>query len=189
MASNIRALPALFVLTLAACANTGPGTGTLAPPATPPTTITPTSTGADVRIAADRQLVTTVVKGSIADAWNALLEVYDEARIPVTERDMSAGIVGNPRFIVRGRLLGHPLSYFLDCGQGMTGLHANNDRIEMNIRSGVAAAGQGQVRVSVILDAVAHPPEGTSNSRIQCGSTQRLENELLQRVAKQVGGS
>jgi hypothetical protein len=190
MSSASRGLPALLALFAAACASSGTkGTTTLSPGAQPPPTVTQSGTGTDIRLPASNEPVALSVAATPTDAFNALVLVFEGAGIPVKERDMDAGVLGNPRFVTSGHFLGHPMSYFLSCGQGPTGTHANTDRIEMDIRAAVVAAGAGKARLNILVNAIARNMEGTSNTRIQCASTQRLEAELLDRVRRQLAGA
>jgi len=184
--SRLRTLPlSLSVLLLASCGGSAP----LAQPATAPTTVTQTGTGAEVRIAPDAEAVGDVVEGTPTRVWAALLEVYEEAGIPVTEQDPARQVLGNPRFVTRGRLLGHQMSRYLSCGQGPTGTYANVSRIEMNIHSSVTEAGPGKVQVRTLVEAVARNMEGNSNTRMPCSSYNRLEMEIAQMVRDRVAGS
>jgi hypothetical protein len=190
MSSVSRGLPALLALLVAACASPGTGgTTTLSPGVQAPPTVTQSGTGTDVRLPASNEAVVLSVPATPTDAFNTFLLVFQDAGIPVKESDMDAGVFGNPRFVASGHLLGHPMSYFLSCGQGPTGMHANTDRIEMDIRAAVVAASGGKVSLSVLVNAIARNMEGTSNTRIQCTSTQRLEAELLDRVRSRLAGA
>ena len=189
MSSVSRGLPALLALFVTACASSGTADTSLSPGAQPPPTVTQSGSGTEIRLPASNEPVALSVTATPTDAFDALLLVFQEAGIPAKERNMDAGVVGNRRFVVGGHFLGHPMSYFLSCGQGPTGMHANTDRIEMDIRGAVTAAGGGKVRLNVLVNAVARNMEGTSNTRIQCSSTQRLEAELLDRVRRRLAGA
>jgi hypothetical protein len=73
------------------------------------------------------------------------------------------------------------MSTFMDCGQGPSGVTANVARIEMNIRSQIRATRTG-AQVETAMAASARNMEGTSNRGVQCGSTHRLEQEILKRL-------
>jgi hypothetical protein len=173
------------MLLLTSCGGGAP----LAQPASAPTTVTQTSTGTEVHIASDAEAVGDVVEGTPTRVWAALLQVYEEARIPVTEQDAARQVMGNPRFVTRGRLLGHPMSRYLSCGQGPTGMYADVSRIEMSIHSSVTEAGPGKVQVRTLVEAVARNMEGNSNTRTACASYNRLEMEIVQRVRERLAGS
>jgi len=190
MSSASRGLPALLAFLVAACASSGTGdTTTLSPGPQAPPSVTQSGTGTEIRLPSPSEAVALSVVATPTDAFNTLLLVFEEAGIPVKARNMEAGVLGNPRFVVSGHFLGHAMSYFLSCGRGPTGMHANTDRIEMDIRAAVVAAGGGKVRMNVLVDAIARNVEGTSNTRIQCASTQRLEAELLDRVRRRLAGA
>lgn len=175
-------LLALLALFLLSCGGGPP----LQRPADAPTTVTHTGTGADVRLSGDVQAVDEVFPGSVARTWSVLHDVYEEIGIPITEQDPGTHVLGNPRFVTRSRLLDKPMSHFLNCGQGATGLHADGSRIEMGIRSAVTPAGPGEVRLTTVVEAVARNMDGTSNNRFACSSYHRLEAEILARVQRRL---
>jgi hypothetical protein len=102
-------------------------------------------------MAPDAEAVGDVLEATPARVWAALLQVYEEAGIEVTEQDPASHVMGNTRFVTRGRLLGHPMSRYLSCGQGPTGMYANVSRIEMSIHSSLTDAGPGKVQVRTLV--------------------------------------
>ena len=146
-----------------------------------PPSVTVSSTGMDVNLAPEREVVTEVIQATPAEAWAALKTVYEEFDIEVKEGNEDLMILGNPKF-VRSRRLGRTrLSTYLDCGAGPTGDHADSHRVEIQIRSSILQVPAG-VRVNTHLAAIARNMDGTSNNRIRCASKFRLEQEIAGRV-------
>ena len=174
-------IPLLIIasLLMAACAATGPQT--VREPLHRPASVTMVSTGLDVDMAPEREVVTEAVAASSDAAWTALQKVYGEFEIPIEEMNADLRILGNPRLVVSRRLAGHRLSSYLDCGYGPAGNHADTHRLELQIRSSILEVPAG-VRVNTHLAALARSVDGTSNTRVRCASTFRLEQEIAGRV-------
>lgn len=190
MSPRSRGMPTILLLFVVACASPGPGdTDTLAPAVTNPGYVSRYGTNVNAYVPADQGVVSAVMEGSASDAWKVLVDVLEEAGIPVTQRDPDAGTAANPDLKLRRRLMGQRLSRFLNCGEGFTGATANTARIEMNISAKVSPAEEGQVRIDVLVGAVAHPTEGTSTESAACNSSQRLEHQILNRVQERLSGS
>lgn len=183
MSFRARALPAVLVLLLSACASSGDTpSGDLSPAVTKPGSVTPSSTGAYVYIPADQSVVSEVMEATSSDAWHALMDVFEEAEIPVVEQDLEKGIVANHEFTVRRHLLGQRLSSFLGCGDSFTGPVANSAQIEMDIRAQVFPVDGRRVRIDMLVGAKTRPTQGTSTEGGACNSSRRLEREILKRV-------
>lgn len=172
-------LSILLLPFLAACSTSGPEA--VREPLHRPATVTMVSTGMDVDVQPDREIVTEVVAATPDAAWTALQKVYEEFEIPVKERNDELRILGNPRLVVSRRLAGTRLSRYLDCGYGPAGNHADTHRVELQIRTSILEVGAG-VRVNTFLGAIARSMDGTSNTRVRCASTFRLEQEIAGRV-------
>lgn len=166
-------------LLMAACTATGPQA--VREPLHRPATVTMVSTGMDVDMAPEREVVTEAMVASPDAAWAALQGAYGEFDIPVEEMNADLRILGNPRLVVSRRLAGHRLSRYLDCGYGPAGNHADTHRVELQIRSSILEV-TGGVRVNTHLAAIARSMDGTSNTRVRCASTFRLEQEISGRV-------
>lgn len=178
--------PILSTLVLLLTTSCGGGAAPLTGPAPTPPGVSHTATGATVHMDNPAEAVGSEFDATPAEAYAALAAVYEEMNIQVKERDPRAGIIGNQRFVTRNQLVGKPMAHFLDCGMGPGGVTANAARIEMRIRSQVQVAPNGKVTVATAMDALARSMEGTSNTGVQCGSTHRLEQEILTRVGQRL---
>lgn len=170
----------------ASSASTGTG---LTPSPQTPGSVQQYGRETNVRVATDRDVVSAELETTPTDAWKALLKVYGDIGVPVTEQDIDRGTLGNPQFMMRRRFLGQRISRFLSCGDDMMGPIADRAAIEMSLRSAVVTEKDGKVRVDVLVNAVASPIEGTSTTGGPCHSTRRLEQDILNRVQLQLVGT
>jgi len=181
----VRALALLLLVLAAACAgasDTAPISGTR-PPA-----IYASGGSMEVYIPTDRNVVTDAIQATPDEAWAALPKVYADLGIEVKDRSDADRVLGNPRFVVSRRLLGEPLSRYVECGAGLMGPFADTYRIEMLIRSTIQPAEGGKAQVGTYVEATGRNPEGTSNTAVVCASTQRLERAIAERVRLYVEG-
>ncbi len=170
----IRALP-LFTAVLLGCLSSGPEA--VREPVHRPASIVQSGTGIDVNLNPDREVVTEAIPASPAAAWVALQTAYEEMGIPVEEMNADRMILGNPKLVRSRRLNGKRMSTYLDCGQGPAGTNADTHRIEMRIRSSIISV-EGGIQVNSYVEALARSMDGTSNNRVRCASTFRLEQEI-----------
>lgn len=168
------------------CAGSGSTGAGQAPSPEAPASVDQYGRETNVRVAPDRSVVSAVVPATAADVWNALLKVYQEIGIPVTEQDPARHSLANPRFVVRRTFMGQRLSRFVSCGVDMMGPVADRAVVQLNIRSTVVSEADGKVRVDVLLGAIETTVEGTSTNGGPCHTTQRLEHDILNRVQLQV---
>lgn len=169
----------LIPLVLSGCLSSGPEA--VREPVHRPPSVIPTSTGVEVNLNPDREVVTEAIAATPEVAWLALQTAYEELGIPVKEMNEDRRILGNPDFVLSRRLNGTRLSNYLDCGQGPSGNHADTHRIEMQLRSSIIAV-EGGIQVNTYVDAIARNMDGTSNNRVRCASRFRLEQEIAGRV-------
>lgn len=176
----MREFASLLLVLVAGCSTSG--LDSVQAPRTRPPSISASGTSVDVYIPVNRAIVTDVIRATPEAAWAALELAYPYFGIAVTESSPAARVLGNSRLVVSRRLGDAPLSRYLECGTGLTGPFADRYRIEMLIRSAIVPGEGGGARVDTYVEAVAHNPEGTSNTGVACTSTQRLEREIAERV-------
>jgi hypothetical protein len=80
------------------------------------------------------------------------------------------------------RLGGKPLSYYLDCGTGMTGPHADTDRVSLAFGAFVDSLPNQRTRIGWALVASAVRREGFSSPPITCESLGNLEQAVANGV-------
>ena len=167
-------LPFLTLL-VSACLSSGPEA--VREPVHRPASVIASSTGVDVNLNPDREVVTEAIVATPAAAWAALQTAYEEMGIPIEEMNADRMILGNPKLIRSRRLNGKRMSSYLDCGQGPAGMNADSHRIEMRLRSSIIPV-EGGIQVNSYVEAIARNMDGTSNNRVRCASTFRLEQEI-----------
>lgn len=120
--------------------------------------------------------------------FEALAQVYEELGIEIAGMDRNARALNNPNLKISRRLGGERLSKYLSCGSGMAGGFADQFRIQMNILSSVSPRPEGGSTLYTTIQAFGDNPEGTSNTRVPCGSTHQLEYRIAEMVAEKVKG-
>lgn len=175
----MRALLILTVLSLCGCLSSGPEA--VREPVHQPTSVIPTSTGVEVNLNPDREVVTEAIAATPEAAWAGLLTAYEDLGIPVKEVNQERMILGNPRLVLSRTLNKTRLSSYLDCGYGPAGNNADTHRIEMQLRSSIISM-EGGVQVNTYVAALARSMDGTSNTQVRCASKFRLEQQIAGRV-------
>lgn len=185
-----RILPLALAALTAACASTGGDT----PPATQRAVYTNQEAGSfrDANV-----MTTSPVEGTTTDdfpggtdaAIRALSAALAELGIEVTLLDPQARRVGNPRFQAYRTFAGSPISHYLSCGENLSGVSADRDRIWMSLVSTVTPAPDGGSVMSTRLEAVAVDREsGNSGATMPCHSLGVLERRLHRIALLKAGG-
>lgn len=113
----------------------------------------------------------------------AVRQTFVDYSIPVTV-DSPAGPIGNPDFFRVRQFMGRPMTELMSCGSTITGPNAASYRIYLSIQVTTRADTSGGTTVGVLVQATARDlQQGTSTDRLPCGSTGRIEQLLLERVA------
>lgn len=118
-------------------------------------------------------------------ALRSLMRAYEALGVEVTLVDPKKLQIGNPALVVRRTLAGSPLSRFLNCGSGMTGLHADNDRVYLSVISAATATPTGSLVETRVQAEAQDITAGASADRVPCETTGALEVEIHRRA----GGS
>ncbi|HEX8726197.1 MAG TPA: hypothetical protein VF737_12495 [Gemmatimonadaceae bacterium] len=121
--------------------------------------------------------------------WTALASAYKSLGIDVPVNDPSTHRMGNTQFHVSGRFNGQPLSAYADCGIGPTGPRANGSRVYFSVITTVTAVDATHTKLSTDVEPVAVDMTGTTNARLDCGTTGQLETELYNRVRAALAGT
>lgn len=121
-----------------------------------------------------------------ARAYQALLAVYAELKLPIEARDSVTGQIGSQLFYRQRTIGGRQISTYLSCGEGMTGPNADYYRVYMNIWSTLTpvAAGGMILRTAYLAGAV-NVSEG-ARQPMPCESTGRLEVRIHQMLLKKL---
>lgn len=147
-----------------------------------------TSLGTEVLAPKQDPVSPRLIGGEPTGAYEALPAAYAELRLPLAGRDDASRLVESERVVLRGTLAGQPVSRFLDCGVTAGGPAANVYRVELRVRTTVAATTAGAQLVTEVQGTASNPT--TSSPPIRCASTGLLEDRLAERVrALQAGGA
>jgi len=119
--------------------------------------------------------------------WLAVKRVYADLDIPVTFENPTTHQLGNPNFWKTRQIGKEPMTDFVNCGSGMTGLNAATWRITMTLMTDVNPDGKGGTNYQTTLTAMGQDVSGGSADRIPCGSSGRLEQAILGRVKQVLG--
>lgn len=117
-----------------------------------------------------------------AAVWTAAKQAYASLEIPLGVENPAEHQLGNTNFYKARSIGGEPMTQFVDCGSGMTGLKAASYRIYMSMVSVISADGKGGTTMQTTFTALGQDVSAGSSDRIPCGSTGRLEQLLLDRT-------
>lgn len=112
----------------------------------------------------------------------AVRQAFTDYSIPVTA-DVAGGQIGNPDFYRSRQFMGRPMTELVSCGAGITGPNAATYRIYMSLLATTKATPSGGTAVGVLFQSTARDvQQGTSNDRLVCAGSGRIEQLLLERV-------
>lgn len=114
----------------------------------------------------------------------AVRQAFLDYSIPITLDLPAARKMGNTDFYRSTRFMGRPMTELVSCGSGITGPNAATFRIYMSLEVTVNPDPKGGSTAGVRFQATARDVvNGTSNDRLPCGSTGRIEGLLMERIA------
>jgi hypothetical protein len=119
-------------------------------------------------------------------AYQTLLAVYAELKIPTEVRDSVHGEIQSEMFYRQGNLGGRQLSGYLSCGESMTGPNADFYRVYMVIWSTLTPSGENGVTLRTAYSAGAVNVSEGSRQPMPCETTGRLEVRIHQMLLKKL---
>lgn len=115
---------------------------------------------------------------STGRTYSALLSAFADLKLPAEVKDSAAGRVETNVFYRRGDLGGRQISTYLNCGDGVSGPYADEDRVYMIAMVTIAPKGPtGSTIRTVFLAGAVAVAEG-ARPTMDCRSTGRLELRL-----------
>jgi hypothetical protein len=174
----------LLLLALCGCASAGSTSETSN--STPKQAALYSSPETGVLLAERPRATSTTIAAPPAAVWLAVKKVYADWEIPLSVENPSTHQIGNQNFYKTRQIGGKSMTDFVDCGSGMTGPKASTYRIYISLLSDVMTDGNGGTKVQVTFVPMGQDVAGGSSDRIPCGTTGRLEQLLLDRVAATV---
>ncbi|GAB1343735.1 hypothetical protein [Gemmatimonas sp.] len=126
--------------------------------------------------------VTGAIPRPMAAVRTAVRQAFTDFSIPITV-DNAAGQTGNTDFYRTRQFMGRPMTELVSCGSGITGPNAASFRIFMSLLVTTKTDASGNTVVAVLFQATARDvQQGTSNDRLVCRSSGRVEQLLLERI-------
>ncbi len=127
-----------------------------------------------------------MVAASRETTYKAANAVLTELKIPVTTQDPAMRVLGSGSARMIRKLGRERLSTYLNCGQGMSGSHADGWRVTMAIFVWLEPVTATETRIRVGMLAGAQDVEGVSKDPVACGSTGVFETQLAEMIQKRV---
>jgi hypothetical protein len=176
---------AILLLAVCGCASGGAGTETGSTVPKQAAIYTSPETGT---LLAERPIAASAtIAAPPAVVWLAVKKVYADLDIPITLENPAAHQIGNQSFIKTRRMAGESMTYWVDCGSGMTGQKAASYRIYGLSLTDVLPDPGGGTKLQTTFSATGQDVEQGSSDRIACGTTGRFEQMVLARVKATVG--
>jgi hypothetical protein len=126
------------------------------------------------------------IEADRSQVWAAVQRAYEDLDLPIGTRDLPGGVVGNQQISLTQRLDGERLSRFVSCGVDVNGVPtADSSTIRLSLLSYVRAATAATTEVETRVNAIA-VPRGTGGN-VQCTTTGRLEQRLIEQIATYLG--
>ena len=172
---------ALFLLALCGCASAGSTSETSN--STPKQAALYSSPETGMLLAERPRASSATIAAPPATVWLAVKKVYADWEIPLSVENPSTHQIGNQNFYKSRQIAGKPMTEFVDCGSGMIGPKASTYRIYISLLSDVMTDGNGATKMQVTFVPMGQDVAGGSSDRIPCGTTGRLEQLMLDRVA------
>ena len=120
--------------------------------------------------------------------WEALKAALDARKVTLTIADRPAGRMGDTAMVFMRQWYGKQGSYYFNCGQGITGQRADEDRIKAIVLAQLSRMSNDTIAIVIHMSAYATPVAmGSSAATAQCSSTGRGEADLLDDVMMRLG--
>ena len=141
----------------------------------------------DVYIRMDTVSNWVLVPGTPAEVFRRAQTVYGTLKLKLTLTDSTNGVLGNPGLTHTGAFAGERMSYWIRCGEGMTGPNADKWRISMALLSSVEPASKDTTRLRTVLLASARNMAEGSRYPMNCTTTGQMEARIHRKVQELSG--
>jgi hypothetical protein len=175
-----------------ACAKGTPGPDVSAAPATTHVTFGTVTSGNAYGsgMALDRSAETVGVSAAIAapaeQVYAALVAVYRDIKVPLTDANASQHVLGNQTLKIRRSIGGVPMQNYIDCGGQPGQPNAETFDLNLNLMSFVTAGTDGGSTLTTRLSGVGSDPNHGQGNQMQCSSTGELEARIAKMVKLQL---
>ncbi|MDB4952307.1 MAG: hypothetical protein JWM27_4956 [Gemmatimonadetes bacterium] len=175
-------LAAAALLALSACASSGLAPSGSTRQVTVRSGDMKNSTAWTFAVTPEDRVVPTVVPLSADSAWTAAQRAYVSLGLAVTRLDAAHRVIGSRPALAGHRLLGEPLSAFVDCGVNAARAPiVTVYTVTLAVTTQVVPVG-GTSRVETLVQARAQDPVH-NNPAVTCSSSGRLEARIAAQVA------
>ena len=178
---------AALALVVVACGPSRPPAISTAPQ-TPPGVTPSASGGAEIRLQRDVFVDEDVVDGPMLDVWKVLPKAWADAMVPVGETNTATKTLRSGTFRAPSKIVGKPLSDFLDCGYSISGPRVTMWDVRMDVTTAVLADSPTKTRVATVVNGTAKPRDGSSTAAVGCTSRGELERIILGNIRVKMGG-
>jgi hypothetical protein len=169
-----------WVLALFSVACAGSHPRAAAPPSNTQTVKVAVGPQETMDITRDNEVRTLELSAPRERVWTALMAAHDA--IGTTPSVVDAG-AGTASFLHQNsrRLMGRPLSAYVDCGRSTSGARADIYSVTIRVSQVVRAQGSGTTTVYTVVSAWARPT-GMSGEAVQCFTVGALERKIAEIV-------
>ncbi|CAN5799475.1 hypothetical protein BH23GEM8_BH23GEM8_00370 [soil metagenome] len=172
----------LWIFLLAGCASS-----TAAPPASQTLRIVDAGGGAtQLSVSPSSQPDVVALSSSAEDVWRVLPAVFEMVGIPVTERNSTNRVIGNPGHKVRRQMAGVRLGQYVDCGRMQGVPSADTYELTISVLTRVVPAEDRTSTLQTTVQAIGQPVNFASSS-VNCWTTRSLEARIVELVKQMVG--
>jgi hypothetical protein len=133
-------------------------------------------------VAIDSLATVVTIDAPRAQTFHAVAQVLAELKVPIDSRDSTRGIVGVLSVPKMRTFSVGPISRYLNCGSGLTGLNADNWRVYVTALAFVDAASAERTTLRLAMVGGAQDVAGSSTDPVACGSTGAFETLVTERV-------
>ena len=137
-------------------------------------------------VAVDSLATRVTINAPRGQTFHAVAQALSELNVPIDTRDSVRGIVGVTSVAMMRRFANAPISRYLNCGSGITGLNADNWRVYITSFAFVDARDSASTELRLAMVGGARDVAGTSTDPVACGSTGAFENLVADRVRKRL---
>ncbi|MHB1297642.1 MAG: hypothetical protein ACYC0B_03855 [Gemmatimonadaceae bacterium] len=138
-------------------------------------------------VAVDSLATIVTINGSTGATYRALAQVFAELKIPVDVQDSTRGLIGVTNVRRMGTFGNARISRYLNCGSGMTGLNADNWRVEVTALAFLEKADSATTTLRLAMVGGAQDVAGSSTIPVACGTTGVFESVVTERVKARLG--
>jgi hypothetical protein len=170
-------------LIVAACGSAAPA---IHDAPSPGSSVTMTSTGAEVVLARESFVREETVEAPASDVWRVLAQAWEDASVPIESVDNARRALSSGVYRPPARIVGRPLSDFFDCGYSMGGPRVTLWQVSIDVAGAVLPDPAG-AKVATRVGASARPRDGTSTNAVMCTSRGELERIIAGNVRVRLG--